>query len=683
MPTFIDSLVVGLRLDPKQFEEGQKRASEAFAKTKTEAVKSGKAIEESSDKAADAINRISRRVLELFAIFTGSRALSDFIGKLDTMDASLGRLSSNLGVSPQWMYAWEAAAQQVGGSATATATTIDRLSQSLYEFHTQGRLPGGNQAFGWLTSLGGNVSMKDLPSYISSLAASLQKIYQSKASNQGPNVAFNLAKQLGVDEGTFNLMVKYGPKITAHIKEMQKLAPSNQAIAEAQKLQEQWVTLQLKAIELGNAIFEKLGGPISQIITKMQTWIDKNHDWIQSKFVNTISSFAADLPKFAKDIDDVSKAFGGWANVAWGLVAAFAALKALQVTALVATIAAAFAGGGAAAGVGAGAVGAAGGGMAILGGLTAGGALAAILGLLGLGAAIKYGGSHVRSDPHSGNRGVIGNYIDRHLVTPTDRLSAHADALWGGTTVDGRPVSKSNPMPTTSVDDQNKPEGFWSKVGDAIGGIFGLNGAGDKTPPTPTTSQKISGGNFNGTNSALAQDIITTFRSAGIDPTIALAVANHEGLRGWNPKTGRTGDGGSSFSQFQLHYGGINPLMRNKGLGDVFTEQTGLDARDPKNAHAVNEWVAQWVRKHGWGAWMGAKAAGITGFMGVGPLPKASALSNVGATHTATTSNTSNEAHIHEVHVHTQATDADGISSEIPRSLKRTMMAGLTNYGLA
>jgi hypothetical protein len=63
------------------------------------------------------------------------------------------------------------------------------------------------------------------------------------------------------------------------------------------------------------------------------------------------------------------------------------------------------------------------------------------------------------------------------------------------------------------------------------------------------------------------------------------------------------GDGGSSFGPFQLHYGGVNKDMPHPGLGDEFTKQTGLDARDPKTVPDQIKFVADYTAKHGWNDW--------------------------------------------------------------------------------
>jgi hypothetical protein len=108
----------------------------------------------------------------------------------------------------------------------------------------------------------------------------------------------------------------------------------------------------------------------------------------------------------------------------------------------------------------------------------------------------------------------------------------------------------------------------------------------------------------------------------GMDPNIVLRVAGHEGLNVFDPsKPDQGGDEGSSFGPFQLHYAGRSKSMPNPGLGDEFTKATGLHASDPSTWKQQIDFSLDWARKHGWSPWMGAKAEGITGMMGINGTP--------------------------------------------------------------
>jgi len=111
----------------------------------------------------------------------------------------------------------------------------------------------------------------------------------------------------------------------------------------------------------------------------------------------------------------------------------------------------------------------------------------------------------------------------------------------------------------------------------------------------------------------------------GIDPNVATRVAGAEAMNVFDPtQPDRGGDGGSSFGPFQLHYGGVNPSMPHPGLGDDFTAATGLNARDPSTWKQQVDFSLAHAAQGGWSPWMGAKAAGVAPFQGIGsPSPYA------------------------------------------------------------
>jgi hypothetical protein len=108
----------------------------------------------------------------------------------------------------------------------------------------------------------------------------------------------------------------------------------------------------------------------------------------------------------------------------------------------------------------------------------------------------------------------------------------------------------------------------------------------------------------------------------GIDPNVAVEVARREALNVFDPnKPDLGGDDRSSFGPFQLHYGGRSKAMPNAGLGDEFTAKTGLRADDPTTWRQQIDFSLDHAKKSGWGPWMGAKAAGITGMAGIDGTP--------------------------------------------------------------
>jgi hypothetical protein len=79
------------------------------------------------------------------------------------------------------------------------------------------------------------------------------------------------------------------------------------------------------------------------------------------------------------------------------------------------------------------------------------------------------------------------------------------------------------------------------------------------------------------------------------------------------------GDSGSSFGPLQLHYGGVAAGGNAVGgLGDAFTAETHLDARNPATWRQQVEWGLDRASRSGWTAWHGAASVGIGPREGIG-----------------------------------------------------------------
>jgi hypothetical protein len=69
------------------------------------------------------------------------------------------------------------------------------------------------------------------------------------------------------------------------------------------------------------------------------------------------------------------------------------------------------------------------------------------------------------------------------------------------------------------------------------------------------------------------------------------------------------GDVGTSFGPFQLHYGHGGHGNRSRGMGDVFTKQTGLNARNRSSVPAQIRFMVRWGDVHGFSSdiWHGLR----------------------------------------------------------------------------
>lgn len=108
----------------------------------------------------------------------------------------------------------------------------------------------------------------------------------------------------------------------------------------------------------------------------------------------------------------------------------------------------------------------------------------------------------------------------------------------------------------------------------------------------------------------------------GIDGDTAVAVATSEGGVDFPGLVGEF-NSGTSFWQYQLHYGGPEYPQFGKpgesvaGMGTGFTDLTGWAPGDDAACRDACRYALNTAKRDGWGAWYGAAAIGITGFDGI------------------------------------------------------------------
>jgi len=112
----------------------------------------------------------------------------------------------------------------------------------------------------------------------------------------------------------------------------------------------------------------------------------------------------------------------------------------------------------------------------------------------------------------------------------------------------------------------------------------------------------------------------------GLDPRVVTNVIRGEYGNG----SKYVGDDGSSGGPLQLHYGNASSKYPHPGIGDEFTKQTGLDARDPSTYEASTRFGVQQMAKLGLTPWLNtmnkfgyAPDSAHTGQGGLGAISRA------------------------------------------------------------
>ncbi|MGU3387743.1 hypothetical protein ACLBYG_24770 [Methylobacterium sp. D53M] len=343
MATVVDALVVTLGLDPAQFTKGQKDAAAALVKTRESATKEGKQIEKSIDNAGEAVERLARNALKLFAIFTAGRAIKDFVSDITNADSSLGRLAKSIGSTPEAISALGNAVARNGGSADAAAGSFQRLSDSINEMKTTGN-SSALPAFARLQGLSGKQIR--LNTDLLTTFGDLADAAKGTADRSGVPMATYLLKQAGVDQDTAALLIQGRAKLMESLRKSGQIGLVRKEDTEAaQRLQTSIRTLQQVSESFGRSIMTAVTPAIVDLIERFQKWLDANQDWIKSDLVDSLKQFAKQLRElpweetgkniraFAKGADAAAQSMGGWMKVCEALFLFWVGSKAASIVA--------------------------------------------------------------------------------------------------------------------------------------------------------------------------------------------------------------------------------------------------------------------------------------------------------------------------------------------------------------
>lgn len=313
MPTIIDELIVRLDLDPRDFEAGKKKAADAFLKTKQEAISSGKGIEDSSKKASDSIDRITKSALALFAVLLGGKGLKDFVAGVVVADSAIGRMATNAGMSARDFQAWQLAIERVGGSAEGAAASLQAAQQQLYNLRVNGKgLPSEINRLG---AMGGPINFNGSTE---DYALSVANAAHNAAQKYGAATVASLLQGAGYDTGFTNLAIaKGGAGLKGYLGSMPVV--SDPSIQRTQELQNQWSTLQQTIGQFFNTMVADFEPVVRPFLTDFQTW------------ANAMVKLEPTIKGITDEAGKVADSLGGLRIVIDGIIALWAADKALRI----------------------------------------------------------------------------------------------------------------------------------------------------------------------------------------------------------------------------------------------------------------------------------------------------------------------------------------------------------------
>ncbi len=204
MPNVIDSLVVELGLDSRNFTEGQRDALAAFKKTKEGAESFGKSIEREGAKLADIFSIVKKGAVGILGAFIGDEA-AGFIDKIAGMDNATARWAKTIGISVEGLSTWQGMIRQIGGQAGSATSAMSGLQSAITNMLQGGGMlePG---AMFLLSQIGG-FRGKSMDQIFRELTVLFDK--EISAGRQTPTGAAEFLKRLpGMNKDMIDLILK-------------------------------------------------------------------------------------------------------------------------------------------------------------------------------------------------------------------------------------------------------------------------------------------------------------------------------------------------------------------------------------------------------------------------------------------------------------------------------------------
>ncbi|HDS3051631.1 TPA: hypothetical protein QIE23_000937 [Morganella morganii subsp. morganii] len=218
MATIIDALIVSLRLDNSGFSNEAKKSTaennklSASVENVTNAsadltitIKNlGNETKKATKKQDDFTKSVNEGVKAVGALFSAilvSSGLAKLISEVNRANDQLYFLSKNLGMSATEIKKWQNMAEMSGGSADGMAASMSNLSKSLWDLVTI----GDSSVLPYFNAL--NVGVVDSGGKLRDLDAILLDVADSLSGMSRPQ-AYNIAKNMGFDEGTINTLLQ-------------------------------------------------------------------------------------------------------------------------------------------------------------------------------------------------------------------------------------------------------------------------------------------------------------------------------------------------------------------------------------------------------------------------------------------------------------------------------------------
>jgi hypothetical protein len=235
----IDDIKIALNLDPKGFEAGLKKAAGA------------------TDSAMSSISgKLKGLAAPLLGAFAAGKLWSDWLKADD-----IGDFAASVGESTNEIDAWGQAAEKAGGSAEGLRSSVSQMTKSLAQAATQGT----GRAKKALDELG--VSATDASGNTRKATDVFMQL-SSVIEGRSKEEARGLLTQLGLDQGTVQLIMSGREEVERAIAAGRELGFTDEDAKAAGDFQDSWQDAKKAMASLGGEIFKVVAPAFTWLIKK-------------------------------------------------------------------------------------------------------------------------------------------------------------------------------------------------------------------------------------------------------------------------------------------------------------------------------------------------------------------------------------------------------------------------------
>lgn len=137
----IDSFVITLGLDPREYKKESAGVRDHFKKLKQDAHSTALSLEADGKRSANYFASLKNEIIGVVLAIAGARSMGGLIADMVTGAAATGRLALNLGMATEQVSAWEGAVRSMGGTAADAQSALALLNNEFQQRRLTGQLP--------------------------------------------------------------------------------------------------------------------------------------------------------------------------------------------------------------------------------------------------------------------------------------------------------------------------------------------------------------------------------------------------------------------------------------------------------------------------------------------------------------------------------------------------------------